>query len=486
MTYALRGKQNRGRKTSRRIFRIPVILVGILLAVGCSAVPSQFVAQAQPVTVIESPPSNSEYQAGQLVSVQSTSTDTSGVIRVELSVDGAVVRTDAPPQPQLSFTVIQDWTATEGQHTLAVRSFTASGESSNTAAVVVQVLPAAALVPTIAPPAATATPVRPSSPVPAPTLTSPPSPTVSPSPTPTLTPTPMPTIACDSSAFVADITVPDGTLLSEGQAFNKIWRIRNTGACTWGPGYAFTFVGGAPIAPYRAVAVPYTPPGATSDLIVPMTAPTVPGTFVSEWRLSTPTGAHFGVTVFVKINVIAPAAPAPAVAPAPTTGCSGTPSIAYFTVSPATITAGQSATLSWGFVGNAGSAQIDNGIGGVATPGSVTVNPGTTTTYTLTAACGSTTTTARVTITVNTGACSGSPAIQSFTASPTTITRGATTTLSWGLVANADAATIDNGIGGVPTPGSIVISPTTTTTYTLTGSCGSNTATAQVTITVNP
>ena len=47
---------------------------------------------------------------------------------------------------------------------------------------------------------------------------------------------------------------------------------------------------------------------------------------------------------------------------------------------------------------------------------------------------------------------------------------------------NADNAQIDNGIGGVTTPGSTTVSPTSTTTYTITASCGSTTQTAQVTI----
>jgi hypothetical protein len=82
--------------------------------------------------------------------------------------------------------------------------------------------------------------------------------------------------------------------------------------------------------------------------------------------------------------------------------------------------------------------------------------------------------------------CTGTPNIASFTASSNTITAGQSTTLSWGLVSNADSADIDHGIGGVKTPDSKKVSPNSTTTYTLTAHCGSNKTTAQVTITVNP
>ena len=79
-------------------------------------------------------------------------------------------------------------------------------------------------------------------------------------------------------------------------------------------------------------------------------------------------------------------------------------------------------------------------------------------------------------------ACSGVPNISSFTASQRIITAGMPTTLNWGPVTNADSAEIDSGVGEIGTPGSVTLKPTTTTTYTLTAHCGSDTATAQVRI----
>jgi Tol biopolymer transport system component len=75
-----------------------------------------------------------------------------------------------------------------------------------------------------------------------------------------------------------------------------------------------------------------------------------------------------------------------------------------------------------------------------------------------------------------------------FSASPTSISDGSSTTLSW-TSENATSASIDNSVGSV-TPvsgGSAKVSPTTTTTYTLTltGSGGSVTYQAAVTVTSN-
>jgi Glycosyl hydrolases family 16 len=74
------------------------------------------------------------------------------------------------------------------------------------------------------------------------------------------------------------------------------------------------------------------------------------------------------------------------------------------------------------------------------------------------------------------------PTIGSFNASPTTITMGRSTTLSW-TTSHATSLSI-TGIGSV-TGTSLSISPTTTTTYTLTASNASGYVTRTVTITVN-
>jgi hypothetical protein len=104
--------------------------------------------------------------------------------------------------------------------------------------------------------------------------------------------------------------------------------------------------------------------------------------------------------------------------------CPFTPMIHGFSASPTTITAGQSATLNWGFVEGAQIAEIDNGIGGVATPGNTTVSPGSTTTYTLTATCGGRTATAQVTINVVSATATSAPAA---TATPTSTVTGTST-----------------------------------------------------------
>ena len=202
-----------------------------------------------------------------------------------------------------------------------------------------------------------------------------------------------------------------------------------------------------------------------------MTAPATAGIHYGQWQLSGPNG-QFGNAYGVVISVVTPPTATPQ-------GCLGAPVISSFDANPLTITRGQSATLNWGQVYNATSALVDQGIGGIATPGSLTVNPTQTTTYTLSAiGCGGTST-KQVTIVVNPVATASpvptcaAPTIASFTASPSTIPVGQSSRLSWGAVTNATIATIDPDIGGIATPGFSTVKPSRTTTYTLTATgCG--------------
>src|SRR5579862_8091361 len=79
------------------------------------------------------------------------------------------------------------------------------------------------------------------------------------------------------------------------------------------------------------------------------------------------------------------------------------------------------------------------------------------------------------------------PVSATLMASPAMINAGQTATLSW-TTTNATAAQIDNGIGTVtPAGGSVTVTPSQTTTYTITATGANNQqATAQASVTVQP
>jgi len=77
------------------------------------------------------------------------------------------------------------------------------------------------------------------------------------------------------------------------------------------------------------------------------------------------------------------------------------------------------------------------------------------------------------------------PLINSFSASPSTIPVGGSSTLSWS-VTDATSVTIDPGIGSVTLTGTTTVNPTITTTYTLTATNVAGSVTATTTVTVSP
>ncbi|HEX4594607.1 MAG TPA: OmpA family protein [Bryobacteraceae bacterium] len=76
------------------------------------------------------------------------------------------------------------------------------------------------------------------------------------------------------------------------------------------------------------------------------------------------------------------------------------------------------------------------------------------------------------------------PTINSFTAEPSAIERGGSSTLSWSI-SNATDMTINSGIGAVQSQGQRQVFPTGTTTYALTARGPGGTDSRSVTVSVN-
>ncbi len=123
--------------------------------------------------------------------------------------------------------------------------------------------------------------------------------TPSPTPTPapgTRTPTPPPPPTCDRAQFIADVTVPDGTLFSPGTSFLKTWRLKNVGTCTWTTSYALIFDRGEKMGGPDAVNLPNAvAPGQTIDLTLTLTAPSAAGSYRGYWKFRNAAGIPFGI-----------------------------------------------------------------------------------------------------------------------------------------------------------------------------------------------
>ena len=166
------------------------------------------------------------------------------------------------------------------------------------------------------------------------------------------------------------------------------------------------------------------------------------------------------------------------------------PTISSFTATP--INNGLS-TLSWATSGATSIVITDNDsstndaveYAGLGNSDSKDVTPTRTTTYTLTVTWLGGTLVSHVTVRVDGGTVA--PRILSFDANPRTIIAGESAILEW-TTSDATEVTIDNGVGAVSddAAGSRSVSPTETTTYTLTaiGASGTTNATRTVTVTV--
>jgi pimeloyl-ACP methyl ester carboxylesterase len=128
-------------------------------------------------------------------------------------------------------------------------------------------------------------------------------------PEPPGNPTPLPpppTPDSDLASFIADISLPDGIILTPNQLVTKTWRLKNTGHSTWGTGYKLVFVDGEQMGAPKETNISATAPGATVDLSVPLIAPTGNGEHTGYFQLRNPQGAYFGPRIWVKINVSTP------------------------------------------------------------------------------------------------------------------------------------------------------------------------------------
>jgi len=143
-------------------------------------------------------------------------------------------------------------------------------------------------------------------------------------PPPPPTPTTVPLV--DNARFVADVTIPDGTIFNPNAKFTKTWRVQNSGTTSWDTGYQLAFLSGDRMSnPATMTLTRSVNPGEQIDLSVPLSAPANPGTYRGIFQMRNVAGAFFGNKLTVVIKVLAPtptrtpiAKGSPTVTPTPT------------------------------------------------------------------------------------------------------------------------------------------------------------------------
>jgi Ig-like domain from next to BRCA1 gene len=121
--------------------------------------------------------------------------------------------------------------------------------------------------------------------------------------TPTVTPSPKasstPAVkACDQAeaGTPIDVTIQDDTQMTPGQTFTKVWRLRNSGTCSWSKDYSIAVFSGEAMSAPSTVPLPNKiEPGQSMDISVDLVAPLNAGTYQGNWKLRNASGTWFGI-----------------------------------------------------------------------------------------------------------------------------------------------------------------------------------------------
>jgi len=109
----------------------------------------------------------------------------------------------------------------------------------------------------------------------------------------------------DFAQYVTD-DGKDGTVYEPNTPFTKMWRIKNTGTCTWDSSYVVAYISGATMTQspwYMLVpAGSIVAPGNTVDVSLGMMAPPQPGDYTANWRIQTSTGTPL-VKFYLQLKV---------------------------------------------------------------------------------------------------------------------------------------------------------------------------------------
>lgn len=159
------------------------------------------------------------------------------------------------------------------------------------------------------------------------TTTSSPSPISSPEASQTATSEPLSVTVTSTAAqscsdwanWVVDVTLPDGSVVHPGERMQKIWRIKNSGACLWNQEYSWRYVEGEQMADSAEI-YPFADevrPGEEVNIILDLIIPRLKGRYKGVWQLYNAQGASVGREMWLELEVplTATEVPSPTITP---------------------------------------------------------------------------------------------------------------------------------------------------------------------------
>lgn len=113
-----------------------------------------------------------------------------------------------------------------------------------------------------------------------------------------------PTETCFNSAFVSDITYPDGTVVEDNAFITKVWAIQNTGTCTWDDGFSLQPVTGDAKGSWVIdERKEFVKPNEIVEIAVEMKTPSKGGDWGGCWRMKGDNDYYFGTFICLLVKV---------------------------------------------------------------------------------------------------------------------------------------------------------------------------------------
>ena len=107
-------------------------------------------------------------------------------------------------------------------------------------------------------------------------------------------------------------SIADDTIFAPSQTFTMTWTLKNVGTSTWKTSYLLRFYSGDNLsAPKEIPLGKEVLPGGTVDINIKMKAPAKPGSYLSDWVMSTDNRSNFKEPVYLRITVSGPVTPTP-------------------------------------------------------------------------------------------------------------------------------------------------------------------------------
>lgn len=109
---------------------------------------------------------------------------------------------------------------------------------------------------------------------------------------------------CRDSAFVADVTYPDGTVVEDNAWLAKVWSIQNTGTCTWDDGFSLKPITGDAKGEWVIdEKKEFVDPGEIVEIRIDIKTPSKGGEWGGCWRMLGDDDYYFGTYLCLLVMV---------------------------------------------------------------------------------------------------------------------------------------------------------------------------------------